>query len=49
MNSKPNTNPLASGAKGAVSKEVLDVALKEFWRTKRLENVKYDVDHLSEE
>lgn len=48
-NSKLNTIQLPGGAKGVVSKENLDVALKEFARTKRLENLKYDVNHLSEE
>ena len=49
MNSKRNSILLPGGGKGVVSKENLAVALKEFWRTKRVENLKYDVDNLSEE
>ena len=48
MNSKLATILLPGGAKGVVSKENLDMALKEFERTKRIENMKYDINHLSE-
>jgi len=49
MNSKHNTVFLPGGAKGVVSKENLDMALIEFQRNKRIENMKYDVNHLSED